>query len=341
MGKEVIFAVAGSGKTKQIIDSLSLDKRSVIFTYTNNNLRTLRRRILEKFGYYPDNIYVHSYFTFLYSICYRPFLSQRFKTKGINYEANPNRWMRQTDLRYFFDSFGRIYSNRIAKFLEVQGIINDVNSRLSKYFDTLYIDEVQDLAGHDFNFLRNISNADLDIFAVGDFFQHTFDTSRDGNVNSILHDDYEAYIEKFKDIGFSVDAESLIASYRCSPNICAFISDEMGVEMSSARDDNTNLCLVETQEQADEIFHNRFIVKLFYQEHYKYGCYSRNWGECKGEDGHGDVCVVLNKTTLDKFRKNKLVELPPKTKNKLYVACSRARGDLYFVPVNFYEKYKR
>jgi DNA helicase-2/ATP-dependent DNA helicase PcrA len=46
MDKEVIFAVAGSGKTKYIIDALSLDERSLIVTYTNNNLRTLRRRIL-------------------------------------------------------------------------------------------------------------------------------------------------------------------------------------------------------------------------------------------------------------------------------------------------------
>ena len=341
MDKKVIFAVAGSGKTKHIIDALNLDKRSLIVTYTNNNLRTLRRRILGKFGYFPDNIFVYSYFTFLYSFCYRPFLSQKFKTRGINYEPNPNKGLRLTDPRYYFDGYGRIYGNRLAKILDVQGVLGDINSRLSKYFDTLFIDEIQDLAGHDFNLLKGISKASLNIIAVGDFFQHTFDTSRDGNVNSSLHDDYEAYKEKFKDMGFSVDTESLTASRRCSPKICDFISKDVGVEMSSARNDNTNIYLVEKQEQADEIFHNRYIVKLFYREHYKYECYSRNWGECKGEDGHGDVCVVLNKTTLDKFRKNKLSELPTQTKNKLYVACSRARGDLYFIPESFYENYKK
>ena len=34
MDKKVIFAVAGSGKTKYIVDELSLDKRSLIVTYT-------------------------------------------------------------------------------------------------------------------------------------------------------------------------------------------------------------------------------------------------------------------------------------------------------------------
>jgi DNA helicase-2/ATP-dependent DNA helicase PcrA len=341
MDKKVIFAVAGSGKTKYIVDELSLDKRPLIVTYTNNNLKTLRMRISRKFGYFPSNIYVYSYFTFLYSFCYRPFLSHKFKTRGINYEANLNRGLRLTDRRYFFDGYGRIYSNRIAKFLEVQGVLGDINLRLSKYFDTLFIDEVQDLAGHDFNLLRSISQANLGIIAVGDFYQHTFDTSRDGNVNASLHDNYEMYQEKFKDIGFTVDTESLTASYRCSPAVCEFISNGVGVGMSSARNDNTNIHLVEKQEQADEIFHSRYMIKLFYREHFKYECYSRNWGECKGEDGHSDVCVVLNKTTLDKFRKNKLSELAPQTKNKFYVACSRARGDLYFVPENFYEKYKK
>lgn len=341
MDKKVIFAVAGSGKTKCIVDSLSLDKRSLIITYTNNNLRTLRKRILGKFGYYPDNISIYSYFTFLYSFCYRPFLSRKFKTRGINYEANPIRGLRLIDQRYFFDGFRRLYGNRIAKFLEVQDVLGNVNSRLEKYFDSLFIDEVQDLAGHDFNLLKSISQADVNIVAVGDFFQHTFDTSRDGNVNSNLHNDYEAYKEKFQDVGFSVDTESLIMSHRCSPNICDFISNNMGVKISSARNDNTNICIVESQEQADEIFHNKHIVKLFYREHYKYDCYSRNWGECKGEDDHSDVCVVLNKTTLGHYRKNKLSELAIQTKNKLYVACTRARGDLYFVPENFFEKYKK
>ena len=67
----------------------------------------------------------------------------------------------------------------------------------------------------------------------------------------------------------------------------------------------------------------------------------RNWGECKGEDGHIDICVVMNKTILNSFTKNKLGELAVQTKNKLYVACSRARGNLYFVPENFFEKYKK
>lgn len=342
MDKRVIFAVAGSGKTKAIVDELSLEKKSLIFTYTNNNLRTLRRRILSKFGFFPNNIVLCSYFTFLYSFCFKPFLALKFKSRGINYESNPNMYVKQTDIRrYFFDGYGRIYANRIAKLLSVENILPNINSRLEKYFDALFIDEIQDLAGHDFNLLSSISRANLEIMAVGDFFQHTYDTSRDGKTNASLHDDYGKYKKVFSDMAFSVDTGSLKASYRCSPSVCEFVSNSIGVEMSSASDESANIYFIDKQEQADEIFFNRRIVKLFYREHYKYNCYSRNWGECKGEDDHTDVCVVLNKTALDGYRKNKLSDLAIQTKNKLYVACTRAKGDLYFVSEDFFRKYKK
>jgi DNA helicase-2/ATP-dependent DNA helicase PcrA len=75
MDKKVILAVAGSGKTSLVIESLDLDRRALLITYTENNLRTLRRRIIKKFGSFPDNIKLYSYFTFLYSFCYKPFLA--------------------------------------------------------------------------------------------------------------------------------------------------------------------------------------------------------------------------------------------------------------------------
>lgn len=81
-------------------------------------------------------------------------------------------------------------------------------------------------------------------------------------------------------------------------------------------------------------------VKLFYQSHQKYQCYSKNWGASKGEDHYNDVCVILNNTTLKQFNSGKLDELVPQTKNKLYVACSRAKGNLYFISEKLLKKYK-
>ena len=334
-----MLAVAGSGKTTHIIKQLSLDKRSLIITYTNNNIKNLRDGIIGNFEYFPDNITLTPYFTFLYSFCVRPFLAYALGIRGINWDRNPNRYINQTDMRYFVDNHGRVYSNRLAKLLEAKNALSDVNARLEKYFDDVFIDEIQDFAGNDFNFLESVSKANIEITFVGDFYQHTFDTSRDGNVNSSLHEDFDNYKDRFEKMGITVDCESLSDSYRCSPTVCQFIKDSIGINICSHKNDATEIHFLETQEQADKIYQDDDIVKLFYKEHYKYGCHSRNWGDCKGEDRYTDVCVVLNRTTLKLFKES-LDQLNPQTRNKLYVACSRANNDLYFVSDEFYSKYK-
>ncbi len=340
MDKRVIFAVAGSGKTTYILSQLSLEKRSIVITYTNNNIKNLKNGIIEKFGFFPNNITLLPYFSFIYSFCYKPFLSYKYKTKGINYKPNPNRFAKQSDLDYYIDSNKRIYSNRISKILEKTGEISNVNSRLEKYFDCLFIDEIQDFAGNDFNFLKTITKANIDILFVGDFYQHTFDTSRDGIINKNLHNNLDDYKSKFGDMGLEIDITTLSNSYRCSPSVCEFITNNLKIEINSHKQEKTEVRLVDNEDEAIVIYKNKKVVKLFYQEHYKYDCLSRNWGDSKGENHYNDICVVLNKKTMSSYNKNRLDELPSQTKNKLYVACSRANNNIYFVNDEYYKKFK-
>ena len=90
MDKRVIFAVAGSGKTTHIVSGLDLERRFLLVTYADNNRSNLRRKIIERFGYFPSNIVLLSYFTFLHSFCFKPFLLLQMRTKGINYDGPPN-----------------------------------------------------------------------------------------------------------------------------------------------------------------------------------------------------------------------------------------------------------
>ena len=334
MDKRVIFAVAGSGKTANILDSLSEDSRALIITYTENNFKNLRGRIIDKFGFFPEKIKLFSYFTFLYSFCYKPFLLREVPSKGINWDTPPAFTMRlkRTDIRYYRDTSNRLYHNRIAKLLEIQNAHRSIVERLEKYFDSIFIDEVQDFAGHDFNFLKIISSASIDIKYVGDFYQHTFDTSRDGPTNRNLHKSYDNYLDLFSQMGLAIDTETLIKSYRCSPTVCSFITEKLGINIESHRTDETIIHVSCDEGESAKLMQDNSLVKLFFREHYKFGCYSRNWGECKGEDHYQDVCIVLNPTTLRKFESDGLSELNPQTKNKLYVACTRARGNIYFLP---------
>jgi DNA helicase-2/ATP-dependent DNA helicase PcrA len=332
MDKRVIFAVAGSGKTTLIINNLNLESNFLLVTYTNNNVHNLRTGILKKFGYFPDNIKLYSYYSFLYGFCYRPFLHSELGTKGINYEQNPFKFAKKNERKYFIDKFNRLYSSRIAKLIIEQDVVKEVIARISKYYDYLYIDEIQDFAGNDFNLLKEISKANLNQLYVGDFFQHTFDTSRDGNINSGLHDNFETYKKAFENMGLKLDLETLSKSYRCSSTVCKFISDNLKINIESHRADTTEIKLIAKKEEAFTIFSNPNIVKLFYREHYKFNCFSRNWGDSKGENKYFDVCTVVNKTTMEHLEKNKLDQLAPTTKNKLYVALSRTRNNLYLIP---------
>ena len=337
MDKRVIFAVAGSGKTTYIVDSLSRDKRSLIVTYTVGNYNNLCRKISEKFnGDWPENIWVMGYFTFLYRFCYKPFLADRLKTRGIFYERNPNNRLRQSDKAYYITSTGYIYSNRLALLIEHTGSMEALKRRLEKYFDEFIVDEVQDIAGRDFSFLEQLMTTNINMLFVGDFYQHTYDTSRDGNVNKNLFDNFPSYEARFINQGFSSDRTSLVKSWRCSPSICRFITENLGIEIYSNQNttmgsEASNILFISEQTQINSILANPNIVKLHFQNSAQYGSGHRNWGDTKGEDHYQDVCVMLNKATSAKYATGKLCELAPSTRNKLYVAITRAHRNVYLI----------
>ena len=334
MDKRVIFAVAGSGKTTYIVNSLTLDKRSLIITYTDTNYINLSIKIAKQFGgIWPSNIKLMTYFQFLLRFCYRPFLSDIIRARGIVYVNNPNRYAKQENIDYYLSPNGYFYSNRLALFLEKHNVVDDIMERIRTYFDVFIIDEIQDIAGRDFNLLEKMIYTDVSMLFVGDFFQHTFDTSRDGNVNNGLFDNLSAYEKRFWSKGIQCDHETLKNSWRCSENVCKFITEKLGIHIYSNRgsNDNTTIRFVSDATEVTQILKSNDIVKLHYQNSARSGVGHRNWGDTKGEDKYNDVCVLLNKTTMKKYSSGKLSELPPATRNKLYVAITRAHGNCYFV----------
>lgn len=342
MDKSVIFAVAGSGKTSHLVANLDEEQRFLIVTYTELNHENLRRKIIQRFGYFPANITLYTYFRFLHGFCYRPFLRSEKNTKGVTFELPPpSHRYKLTDDRYFMTLSRRLYANRLAKFIDQSSLTGAVVSRMEKYFDTFFVDEVQDFAGHDFNFLMAISAAKLNVTFVGDFYQHTFETSRDRNVNAHLHDDYTAYKARFKVFKLNVDTDSLKKSRRCSKSVCEFITEKIGIPIE-AHDERESIIRFENDPAlVNALYENPGTVKLFYQEHHTYACYSQNWGASKGVDRYQDVCVVLNPVNVNAWQRGSFRDINARTRNKLYVACSRARGNLTFVPESLLKAHKR
>jgi DNA helicase II / ATP-dependent DNA helicase PcrA len=342
LDKNVTFAVAGSGKTAGLVERLTVDRRALLITYTNNTYEDLRRRVIDKFGCLPANITINGYFTFLNRFCYRPYLFNEVRERGISFES-PSQYTRGfqlTDVRRYLDGGRRIYHCRMAKLLDARGFMPDLLRRMERYFDDVFVDEVQDFGGHDFNFLLQLSRARVGWTLVGDFYQYTYSTSHDGNVNNSLHDDYEEYRQRFAKAGFRVDAASLSHSHRCAEAVCTFIRDHIGIDIRTASSQAGSVTIVDNQSVAERLHADPAIVKLFLQKHESYGCHALTWGGAKGLDQFNDVCVVLNKTTLQKFHSGELNKLAPITRNKLYVACSRTRRNLYLVPEIMFNKFK-
>lgn len=342
MDKTLILAVAGAGKTTEIINNIKKDDKTLIITYTENNYNILKNNVIKKFKGIPDNIKIYTYFTFLYRFCFLP-LKKGFKVKGLDFNIKPYKYIKSKDINYYYNSFSKkMYHNRLAKIC-LDYFIEDIIKRIEKYFNYIYIDEIQDFASHDFNLLLSIIKANCNILLVGDFYQHTFDTSRDGNVNTNLYNNYDNYINKIKmsDSKIKVDTINFVKSKRCSKQTCAFITEYLEIKIESYNNNESEIKEICDLNEIDRIINDDSIVKLFYQNSKKFDIKNgNNWGNSKGNT-YINICVILNKNSYEKYKNHKLKELPPATKNKLYVALSRAINNVYIIEEKKLDKYNK
>ncbi|HEV0220368.1 TPA: RNA helicase, partial [Streptococcus pneumoniae] len=107
--KRLIHAVAGSGKTTKIIETIDPQKRNLILTYTETNQNTIRAKLIEKFGYIPESTFIFGVFESLYSFCLVPYLGKR--PKGINFDYKTQGKFDKTAI----DNTGRIVQNQLSK----------------------------------------------------------------------------------------------------------------------------------------------------------------------------------------------------------------------------------
>lgn len=319
MDKRVIHAVAGSGKTRYIIESLDSSTRTAIITYTVTNQIELKNRIIAKFGEIPSNIHVFGLFQFLYSFCLRPYYYEK-KLKGINFKTDDDR-NRYDD---FKDDY--IYSNKISKVLLKKS--DDYIDRINRFFDIVYIDEFQDLTSYDFEFALSLIACSAKIIYLGDFYQKTYSSSHVGNKGARIHSSFKEW--KAALVRFEWDDNTLSKSVRCPIQVCDFIRNEMGINIKGTEDLPIEIKELTEINEIATVLEDDAIKKLFYQKSYDYPCNAKNWGDSKGSE-YESVCVVINNTTYKAYKKNNLSSLVPQTLAKFYVACTRTKGNLYFI----------
>lgn len=345
MVKKLIHAVAGSGKTRTIIENLDPQKRNLLITYTDNNQRVLKDRIIAKFGYMPEHTHIFGVFEFLYNFCLIPYLGIRLS--GINFDYKPLNHSDNSSI----DGSLRAIHNRLSKAIIEGKIIyrrreikfdNSYLDRIDKFFDCVYIDECQDFGSYEFNWMMSLSKLKADVVLLGDYFQKIYSTSISGNKGKKIRSDYDDWIWETSKHGFTIDKSTLSKSRRCPKYVCDFIVEQLGIDIMSEKQHNefNSIIYVESQDDINKIMNDNSVMKLFYQKSYTYDCRGNNWGESKGDE-YVKVCVVLNDNTRKLYEKNKLHELATTTKSKLYVACTRTLGELYFIPESKVKSFKK
>ena len=230
MANLAIIAVAGGRKTQALVDrALAADGRVLVTTYTNQNAGQLRRRIAEQAGgVVPANVRILSWVRFLLAEGVRPYQSFVFgepsTVTGVNVETSPPEKASAARPTYrYLDGGRRVYCDRLA---ELATRVNEASGgrlvrRLERVFDTILIDEMQDLVGWDLELLDALFRSASDIILAGDprqFMLQTGLTTKNRQHRGV------AFAAWLAAPGRACECDTRCVSHRCNQQICDFAS---------------------------------------------------------------------------------------------------------------------
>ena len=171
-----------------------------------------------------------------------------------------------------------------------------------------------------------------DVVLVGDYYQHSVSaTNNSGKPFKNRSNDvsYDSFVAELENAGFEVDLTALDKSRRCSAEICQYVSEKLGINISSHGNNIGSVIWVD--ENATAILEDQQIIKLLYKDAARYSFHAINWSYSKG-DTMDAACVILTdnfeKLADDKFSTRGISQT---TINKLYVAMTRSSGNLYLM----------
>lgn len=347
---KLIIAAAGAGKTTYLIhEALKQDREVLITTYTEANESEIKKKFLEINGFIPKNVIIQTWFSMLLQHGVKPYQDYLTDKKingmllvneqsGLKFRGKFPVYYKEEEVdKHYFSKEYKIYSDKLSKFVfkcneKNKGVVFD---RLSRIYDYIFIDEVQDLAGYDLELIKLLFQTNSNIVLVGDPRQTTYNTHWEKKNKQYQDGKIKEFIQnECKRITVEIDEISLNCSYRNNDLICQF-SSKLFPDY-----------LAPTSNQKDEVEHKGiFFIKEsdvdFYLAQYqplqlrvdrrkKVNTYFpvMNFGESKGL-GFDRVLIYPTKNILDFILKNK--NLDGTSRAKFYVAITRARYSVAFV----------
>lgn len=360
MAKRVMLAVAGAGKTYHICHTIDPAKRNLILAFTHENVHNIQRELHDAYGHIPKSTVVSTFDAFVYHemiLPYEPSIASYFKqpnfiSQGICTKDPPSRvihtksgktipnpdYKKKSELGHYVTQNGHYYCSTLSELvLQVKGecgkLVQRVVNRLNKFYDCILIDEFQDFREHDYNLILTLAKGLNDLLLVGDYYQHSVSAKKnDGKPFESRGKDvsYSKFVEGLLQSGFSVDTSTLAKSRRCSAEVCAYVSRKLGIQIES-HDNHAGRVIFVDDKNISRILEDSTILKLVYKEVDSYRFNAMNWSYSKG-DTVDCACVILTESfealDAETFETHKISQ---STINKLYVAMTRSKGDLYLI----------
>lgn len=351
----LVLSVAGSGKTTYLVkEALKVTESDVLITtYTEANEKEIRRKFMELNRSIPTNITIQTWFSFLIQHGVKPYQGVIFPEEikgmilvngpsGVNYTNNkgiPVLFAESKDFkRHYFTSGNKIFSDKLSKFVvkcnkESKG---SVIGRLSRIYSHVFVDEVQDLAGCDLEFLRLLFKSKTKVILVGDPRQVTYLTHNSRSNPQYKEGNIKQFIIDKCSMDCFIDEVTLKYSHRNNAEICSF-SSRLYPNLSVSEPCECEDCRSFVHDHSGVFLIKKCDIDR-YNEKFKptilrYQLAREpewNYGNCKGLGF--DRVLIYPSEPIKKYLKDGLLEKTVKGKitkafdlAKFYVAVTRAR----------------
>lgn len=358
MDKRVILAVAGSGKTYTICSEIDISKRNLIIAYTNQNIKNIYNMLTEKFGCIPNDTIVMTFHSFIYKYLIRPFDRsigefygiKDFFSKGVTIATPPeasllingvwrkNRYYnKDTTIEHYIRN-GKYYSEYLSKLIlktnnTHYSLLNDCCENINKFFDKIYIDEMQDFRENNWKLLCEIISRVDNILLVGDYYQHSVSGVNNSGipfVNKKHSLSYDEYVKYLYDLNLDVDDQLLVKSRRCSEDVCSFIEKKLNIKIESLKINEGKVLFLTDSSEIQKILADDSIIKLVWEKASEFEFNAISWGYSKG-DTYDNTCIILT-DVYSNLEDEDFVNVQSNiSTNRLYVALSRSCGNVYLL----------
>lgn len=351
---KVIIASAGSGKTTALVrNAISVSAGKVLITtYTQANEAEIRKKIVAVNKCIPSNITIQTWFSFLLQHGVRPYqgaldlhdknikgLLLVNEPSGVKFKIGnrPVFYAEDGEFdRHYFSSAQKIFSDKISKFVCRANEKSDgrIIKRLSEIYSFVFIDEVQDLAGYDLEFLKLLFKSEMNVLLVGDPRQATYSTNSSTKNKNFKKAAIAHFFEKEKKL-LQIDDCSMTTNYRCNAAICN-LSNRLFPDLKSAASGNQNSTghdgVFFVKEKDIEAYLETFRpvqLRDSKRRTVHRGYDVMNFGDSKGLS-FNRVLIYPTKPFI-KWLSNDKSQLADVSRSKLYVALTRARFSVAIV----------